>query len=72
MNRFAVFNLSFTTAVAIALAMLLRNRRELRVTLQVAVYIAALSYPWDFFAITLGAWTDTCRAHASSVFRSTT
>lgn len=57
MNRFAAFNVVFTIAVAIALAAVLRSRRELRVTLQVAVYVTALAYPWDFFAITLGAWT---------------
>jgi|GEM_PF-3314343 len=59
MSRFTIFNVIFTAIVAITLTILLRDRRELRLTLQVSLYVTALSYPWDFFAITIGAWSYT-------------
>jgi lycopene cyclase domain-containing protein len=59
MSRFTIFNAIFTLIVAVILAVFLRSRREFRVTLQVALYVTALSYPWDFFAITIGAWDYT-------------
>lgn len=51
---------TFTGIFAIVIAALsvpmIKSLAQLRAVLQAAVFFAIISYPWDFFALTLGAW----------------
>jgi lycopene cyclase domain-containing protein len=48
---------AFTLAVSYWVTGPTGRRRKLLLAARVALLLAVLGYPWDFFAIRLGAWT---------------
>ncbi len=49
-------NCVFAIAVAAGSAFVIRSRAQWRAVLQTALFFTVLSYPWDFFALTVGTW----------------
>lgn len=57
MNNYVFFNIVFAAIVVASLPLFIRSAARLRIVLQTATYVTVLAFPWDHFAITLGAWT---------------
>lgn len=59
MATFTLYNLIFATFSLFFSYLILgrRNRKHLLLSARVALLITVILYPWDFFAIRLGAWS---------------
>ena len=53
---YTTFNALFAVVVAALSARTIKSVAQLRAVLQTAVFFAVLSFPWDFFALTIGTW----------------
>ena len=57
MNVYTTFNCAFAVVCIAVSSFFLRSTSRWLESLQVAAFVTALSYPWDFFAASMGAWT---------------
>lgn len=60
MSKYSIFTIAIVTASTFVSLYLLNHRNQLhsfRTAATIALKMTLIAYPWDFFAIQLGAWT---------------
>lgn len=56
MSVYTSFNIAFVAFVGAVCVLSRSPAARVKVALQVAAIVTLLAYPWDFFAVQLGAW----------------
>ena len=56
MIEYTIFNLVFTLTVIIFYFFTKNSLKKIKISLKISIIILLFSYPWDFFAVKLGAW----------------
>lgn len=57
MSNYFLFNISLTIFTLVFLIIKVKSIKCLKVTLNVSLIIILIGYPWDYFAIKIGAWS---------------
>lgn len=56
MNTYSMFNIAFVAFAGVVCLLSRSPAVRVKAALQVAAIVTLLAYPWDFFAVQLGAW----------------
>ena len=57
MISYTVFNVCFTLFVLGFCILKVKSKRCIAISIKVSLAVVFISYPWDYFAIKLGAWS---------------